>query len=119
MSGKIAMLMRKPPYATVYPAEGFRAMLGMAVFELTLCVVFLDDGVYTLAKGQDPAALDMKPLGAGFASLPDQGITEFYVHDESLAERGLTADDLVLPVSVVSAADIEKILAGAAAVLPF
>ena len=27
MSGKIAMLMRKPPYATVYPAEGFRAML--------------------------------------------------------------------------------------------
>jgi tRNA 2-thiouridine synthesizing protein C len=119
MSTKIAMLMRKPPYATVYPAEGFRAMLGMAVFEVPICVVFLDDGVYTLAKGQDPAGIDMKPLSAGFATLPDQGITEFYVHDRSLAERGLTVDDLVMPVTVASAEEIEKVLAGATAVLPF
>jgi tRNA 2-thiouridine synthesizing protein C len=119
MSTKIAMLMRKPPYATVYPAEGFRAMMGLAVFEVPICVVFLDDGVFTLAKGQDPAGLDMKPLSAGFAALPDSGVTEFYVHDQSLADRGLTADDLVMPVSVVSAAEIGKVLAEASAVLPF
>ena len=55
MSAKVAMLMRKAPYGTVYPAEGFRAMMGIAVFEMDICVVFLDDGVYTLLKGQDPA----------------------------------------------------------------
>ena len=113
------MLMRKAPYGSVYPAEGFRAMMGVAVFELELCVIFLDDGVNTLVKGQDPAALDMKPLGAGFPTLPDVGIKEFYVHDQSLAERGLAPEDLVIPVQVVSGPEIEKLLAGCAAVLPF
>ncbi len=119
MSGKIAMLMRKAPYGSVYPAEGFRAMMGVAVFELSLCVIFLDDGVYTLVKGQDPSALDMKPLGAGFPTLPDVGITEFYVHDQSLAERGLSPEDLVMPAKLASGPEIEAILAGCAAVLPF
>jgi tRNA 2-thiouridine synthesizing protein C len=113
------MLMRKAPYGSVYPAEGFRAMMGVAVFELSLCVIFLDDGVYTLVRGQDPSALDMKPLGAGFAALPEVGITEFYVHDQSLAERGLTPADLVMPVQLASGPEIDKLLAGCAAVLPF
>jgi tRNA 2-thiouridine synthesizing protein C len=119
VEGKVAMLMRKAPYGSVYPAEGFRAMMGVAVFELGLCVIFLDDGVYTLVKGQNPAALDMKPLGEGFPTLPDVGIKEFYVHDRSLAERGLAPEDLVLPVRVVSGQEIEQILAGCTAVLPF
>jgi tRNA 2-thiouridine synthesizing protein C len=119
MSAKVAMLMRKAPYGTVYPAEGFRAMLGIAVFEMDLSVIFLDDGVYTLVKGQDPAALDMKPLGEGFATLPEVGITEFNVHDESLAERGLTPADLVVDARVVSGAQISEILAGCSSVLPF
>ena len=119
MGGKVAMLMRKAPYGSVYPAEGFRAMMGVAVFELALCVIFLDDGVYTLARGQNPAALDMKPLGEGFPTLSDVGIKEFYVHDQSLAERGLSPEDLVIPARVVSGSEIEKILAGCSAVLPF
>ncbi len=117
--GKVAMLMRKAPYGSVYPAEGFRAMMGVAVFELELCVIFLDDGVYTLVKGQNPAALDMKPLGDGFPTLAEVGIREFYVHDQSLAERGLAPEDLVVPARVVGGAEIEKILAASTAVLPF
>jgi len=119
VEGKVAMLMRKAPYGSVYPAEGFRAMMGVAVFELALCVIFLDDGVYTLARGQNPAALDMKPLGEGFPTLGDVGIKKFYVHDQSLAERGLSPEDLVIPARVVSGSEIEKILAGCSAVLPF
>ena len=119
MGGKTAMLMRKAPYGSVYPAEGFRAMMGIAVFELELCVIFLDDGVNTLVKGQDPSALDMKPLGEGFPALPDVGVQEFYVHDQSLAERGLVPEDLVIPARVVSGQEIQAILAGCSAVLPF
>lgn len=119
MESRIAMLMRKSPYGTVYPAEGFRAMMGIAVFEMDLCVVFLDDGVYTLLKGQCPEDIDMKSLGVGFTTLPDVGITEFYVHDESLKERGLTAEDLVMDVSVVDGTEISRILGDCSAVLPF
>jgi tRNA 2-thiouridine synthesizing protein C len=119
MGTRVAMLMRKAPYGSVYPAEGFRAMMGIAVFELDLCVIFLDSGVYNLVKGQDPSAIDMKPLGEGFAALPDVGVTEFYVHDQSLAERGLSPADLLMEAAVVSGERISEILSGCSAVLPF
>ncbi len=119
MSARVAMLMRKAPYGTVYPAEGFRAMTGIAVFEMDVCVVFVDDGVFLLAKGQDPSGISMKSLAAGFTGLPEVGIKEFYVHDESLTERGLTEEDLVMEAKVVGAVEIERILSGCTAVLPF
>jgi tRNA 2-thiouridine synthesizing protein C len=81
--------------------------------------VFVDDGVYALLADQNPAKLDMKPLGDGFPMLKDFDVEKFYVHDESLAERGLTAQDLVMDVEIVSGAQIAEILESAGKVLPF
>lgn len=116
---KVAILMRKPPYGSVYTAEGFRTIMGVAVFELDISVVFIDDGVYALLKDQDPSKLDMKPLGDGFPMLPEFDVEKFYVHDESLAERGLSTEDLVMDVEVVNGAQIAQILETAGKVLPF
>ena len=115
----VAVLMRKAPYGSVYTAEGFRTLMGIAVFEMDISVIFLDDGVYALLAGQDPGQLDMKPLGDGFPMLKDFGVQRFYVHDESLAERGLTTEDLVMEVEVVSSAQIAEIMEAAGKVLPF
>ena len=119
MSARVAFLMRHSPYGSVYPAEGFRAMMGTAVFEMDIVVVFADDGVYAALKGQKPDELDMKPLGEGFPSLSDVGVKEFYVHDESLVERGLSAGDLTVEAAVVGSARLAEVLAGCSAVLPF
>ena len=115
----VAVLMRKAPYGSVYTAEGFRTLMGIAVFEMDISAVFVDDGVYALLAGQNPAKLDMKPLGDGFPMLKDFDVEKFYVHDESLAERGLTAEDLVMDVEIVSGAQIAEILEKAGKVLPF
>jgi tRNA 2-thiouridine synthesizing protein C len=93
--------------------------MGIAVFEMDISVVFVDDGVYALIKEQNPAKLDMKPLGDGFPMLRDFDVERFYVHDESLAERGLTEDDLVMDVKVVDGSQIAAILESAGKVLPF
>ena len=119
MSEKVAVLMRKAPYGSVYAAEGFRSIMGVGVFEMDISVVFVDDGVYTLVKGQDPAKLDMKPLGEGFPMLPDFDVTKFYVHDRSLSERGLTPDDLVMDVEVLDDAGVAQVLQSCGIVLPF
>jgi tRNA 2-thiouridine synthesizing protein C len=79
----------------------------------------VDDGVFALLKEQDPAQLDMKPLGDGFPMLREFDVEKFYVHDESLAERGLTADDLVMEAELVDGAQIATILETAGKVLPF
>jgi tRNA 2-thiouridine synthesizing protein C len=115
----VAVLMRKAPYGSVYTAEGFRTIMGIAVFEMDISIVFMDDGVYALLAGQDPGQLDMKPLGDGFEMLRDFDVEKFYVHDESLVERGLTPQDLVMDVEVVSGAQIAEILEKAHKVLPF
>jgi tRNA 2-thiouridine synthesizing protein C len=115
----VAVLMRKAPYGSVYTAEGFRTIMGIAVFEMDISVVFVDDGVYALIENQDPGKLDMKPLGDGFPMLEEFGVSKFYVHDGSLAERGLTTEDLVMDAEVVSGAQIAEILDQAHKVLPF
>jgi len=116
---QVAILMRKAPYGSVYTAEGFRTIMGLAVFELDISVVFVDDGVYALIKDQNPSKLDMKPLGDGFPMLTEFDVKKFYVHHESLAERGLTTDDLVMDVEVVNGAQIAQILETAGKVLTF
>jgi len=119
MGNTVAVLMRKAPYGSVYTAEGFRSIMGIGVFEMDVSVVFLDDGAYALVKGQDPAGLDMKPLGEGFPMLPDFGVTKFYVHDRSLSERGLAPDDLAMDVEVVDDAGVARVLESCGIVLPF
>jgi tRNA 2-thiouridine synthesizing protein C len=119
MGNTVAILMRKAPYGSVYTAEGFRSMMGIGVFEMDIHVVFVDDGVYALVKGQDPAGLDMKPLGEGFPMLPDFGVNKFYVHDRSLSERGLTPDDLVIDVEILDDAGVARVLESCGIVLPF
>jgi tRNA 2-thiouridine synthesizing protein C len=111
--------MRKAPYGSVYTAEGFRTMMGIAVFEMDISVVFVDDGVYALLQDQDPAKLDMKALGDGFPMLTEFDVDRFYVHDGSLAERGLKPEDLLMDVEVVDSAQIAQILESAGKVLPF
>ncbi|MDY7076682.1 MAG: sulfurtransferase complex subunit TusC [Chloroflexota bacterium] len=119
MGNTVTVLMRKAPYGSVYTAEGFRSMMGIGVFEMDISVVFLDDGVYALVKGQNPAGLDMKPLGEGFPMLPDFGVTKFYVHNRSLSERGLTLDDLVIDVEVLDDAGVAQVFESSGVVLPF
>ena len=119
MANTIAVMMRKAPYGSVYTAEGFRSMMGVGVFEMDISVLFVDDGVYALVKNQNPAALDMKPLGDGFPSLKDFGVSRFYVHAPSLAERGLGPQDLVMDVELIDDAGVARTLEAAGLVMPF
>ena len=116
---KVVVILRKAPYGSVYTAEAFRTIMGIAVFEMDICVVFVDDGVYSLIKEQNPEKLDMKPLGDGFPMLKEFNVNRFVVHDESLSERGLTADDLVLDVEMANSSQISEIIKDYGRVLPF
>ena len=116
---KVVVMMRKAPYGSVYSAEAFRTIMGIAVFEMDICVAFIDDGVYALVKDQDPGKLDMKPLGDGFPMLKDFDVKRFVVHGESLLERGLKPEDLVLEAEIVDNAGFAKILSEYQRVLPF
>jgi tRNA 2-thiouridine synthesizing protein C len=116
---KVLVLMRKAPYGSFYTFEGLQTMLVMGAYDIEIGVAFLDDGVYAIAKGQDPSLLDIKPLGRTFPALPDFNVERFYICQDSLQDRGLGVEDLVIAPEVLDRAAMGRLIAEQDTVLPF
>ena len=110
---------RKAPYGTIYALEALEVVLISAAFDQDVSLVFLDDGVYQLKKGQQTKAVGMKNFSPTYRALEGYDIEKLYVEKESLERRGLTADDLVVPVKVLTAEDIGGLMDDQDVVLSF
>ena len=86
---------RKSPYGTIYALESLEVVLISAAFEQDVSLMFADDGVYQLCKGQNTESIGMKNFSPTYAALGDYDINKIYVVKESLEERGLGLDDLL------------------------
>ena len=95
MSTKKFMYMnRRAPYGTIYALESLEVVLIGAAFEQDVSLVFMDDGVYQLTKGQKTDGIGMKNFSPTYTALGDYDVNKIYIEKESLEERGLTLDDL-------------------------
>jgi len=116
---KFAFVNRKAPYGTIYALESLEVVLISAAFDQDVSLLFLDDGVYQLKKGQATKAIDVKNFSPTYRALEGYDIEKLYVERESLEARGLTEDDLVVPVELVSAAEMAAIMEDQDVVLSF
>jgi tRNA 2-thiouridine synthesizing protein C len=107
---KFMYVNRKPPYGTVYALEVLEMVLISAAFDQDVHVAFLDDGVYQIKKGQDTKELGHKNFSPTYRALEGYDIEKLYVEQESLDERGLTEADLLVPVEVISRADMARLM---------
>ena len=110
---------RKAPYGTIYALESLEVVLVGAAFEQDVSLAFLGDGVYQLARNQNTKGLEMKNFSPTFRALEDYDVTKLYVEREALEARGLTEEDLVVPVQVMEAAKIAEIMESQDVVLTF
>jgi tRNA 2-thiouridine synthesizing protein C len=92
---KFMFVNRKAPYGTVYALESLEVVLIAAAFDQDISLAFIDDGVYQITKGQDTTGIGQKNFSNAYKALGDYDISKLYVEKESLAERGLTQDDLM------------------------
>ena len=102
---------RRAPYGTIYALECLELVLVTAAFDQDVSVVFVDDGIYQLKNKQDTTGIGMKNFSKTYRALDDYGIEKIYVEKESLEKRGLTEDDLIIPVEVVAAKNLREIMA--------
>lgn len=116
---KFMFVNRKAPYGTIYAWESLEVVLIAAAFEQDVSMAFLDDGVYQLKKGHQTKSIGVKAFEKTFGALEDYDVTKLYVDQESLAERGLNADDLAVPVEVLSRAELGKLMEEQDVVLSF
>ena len=121
-SGKIKKFMfvnRKAPYGTVYALEGLEVVLISAAFDQDVSMVFMDDGVYELIKGQHTKSIDVKNFSPTYRALEGYDIEKLYVEKESLEQRGLTEADLLVDVQVVGSDEMAKMMAEQDIVISF
>lgn len=103
-------VMRHLPHLNSQVQETLDQMLTTAAFDQDVAVLFVDDGVWQLKRDQNPTAMVLKNSAAMFSALEMYEIDKLYVEQESLTERGLDLHELILPVEVISRAEINDLL---------
>ncbi len=112
---------RRAPYGSIYALEILEMVLISAAFEQHAAIVFIDDGVFQIKKGQDTKALGMKNFSPtyGVVEMEKQDAEEDHdmdmvwriiVEKESLEARGLDADDLIVGVEVLGADELSALM---------
>ena len=107
---KFMYVNRKAPYGTIYALEGLEVVLITAAFDQDVSMVFMDDGVFQIKKDQDTKGINMKNFSPTYRALEGYDVEKLYAEKESLEARGLTKDDLVVPVEVVSSAELADMM---------
>ena len=110
MHKSMLIISRQAPWAGTAAREALDIVLAGGAFDLPLGLLFLDDGVFQLVAGQQPAALQQKDLSANLQALPMFGVEELFVCSRSLAERGLDTTRLVLPAQPLEAGALSQLL---------
>ena len=99
---------RKPPFGTGHAAETLEAVLVAAAFDQSVHLAFLDDGVFQLVREQRPEAAGLRPFAENFGELAEPEVEDLWVERQSLEERGLSEQDLLIPVTVLDRAALAR-----------
>ncbi len=116
---KFIYINRRAPHGTVYALEALETVLIGAAFDQDVSVLFIDDGVYQLKKDQNTESLEVKNFSKAFRALEMYDVEKLYVESESLQERGLSADDLLVDVEVLERSKIGELIEQQDVVLSF
>lgn len=114
---KFMFVNRKAPHGSIYALEVLEMVLISAAFDQDVHLAFIDDGMYQIVKGQDPAGINQKNFSKTFRALDGYDIEKLYVEREGMEERGLTEDDFLVDVEVISQAEMAELMNGMDVVL--
>jgi len=118
-SKKFMFVNRTAPYGTVYALESLEVVLITAAFDQDVSLVFIDDGVWQLKKGQQTKGIESKNFSPAYRALEGYDVEKLYVERESMDALGLTEADFLVDVDVLSSAELGALMAAQDVVLSF
>ena len=107
---KFMYVNRRAPHGTIYAHESLEVVLIGAAFDQDVSVVFVDDGVFQLRKGQDTSDIGTKNFSPAYRALEMYDVEKLYVEKESMQARGMSEEDLLVPVEVKTAEELGSLL---------
>ena len=80
-------------------------------FELNVSMLFLGNGVFSLMKNQQTGAIDFQNFSKQFQALEQYyDISHIFVDGQSLKQRELSQENLLIPVAVIKNDEITRLL---------
>jgi tRNA 2-thiouridine synthesizing protein C len=116
---KFMFVNRTAPYGSVYALESLEVVLITAAFDQDVSLVFVEDGVFQLRKGQQTKGIETKNFSPAYRALEGYDVEKLYVERESLVARGLTEDDLIVDVTVLPSRELGALMDEQDVVLSF
>ena len=116
---KFMFVNRSAPYGTIYALESLEVVLISAAFDQDVSLAFVEDGVWQLKRGQQTKGIETKNFSPTYRALEGYDVEKLYVERESLEARGLTKDDLVVDVTVLSSGELGRLMDEQDVVLSF
>ncbi|PLX61205.1 sulfurtransferase complex subunit TusC [Sedimenticola selenatireducens] len=99
---KFMFVNRRAPYGSIYALESLEVVLIAAAFDQDVSLLFSDDGIYQLKKGQETAEVGMKNFSPTYRALEMYDVEKLYVSQTAMDERGISKDDLIVEVEVLN-----------------
>ncbi|MBV7300979.1 sulfurtransferase complex subunit TusC [Enterovibrio paralichthyis] len=116
---KLGFVFSSAPHGSAAGREGLDAVLATSNYSEDLVLFFVGDGVMQLLAGQSPDTVLCRDYISTFKMLSLCDVEEVYVCAESLAERGLSEQPLIISAEKVSADEIATTLGRCSKVLQF
>jgi tRNA 2-thiouridine synthesizing protein C len=116
---KFMFVNRTAPYGSVYALESLEVVLITAAFDQDVSLVFVEDGVWQLKRGQQTKGIETKNFSPAYRALEGYDVEKLYVERESLAARGLAEADLLVDVRVLSSQELGALMDEQDVVLSF
>lgn len=92
----LLFISRSSPYGSSRARACLDMVLSAAVFDQHVTLLFMDDGVLQLQRGQTANRIQAKDLSAALTALPLYDVNRIYVEEASLHLRGLASQQLVI-----------------------
>ena len=116
---RILIICRKAPYGNSLAREALDIALATSVFEQTLALLFMGDGVWQLMSDQDSMGIPSKNHSKQLSALPLYDVNEVYIDSDALVQRHLAADTLILPTKPLTTKEIGQFIDSFDTVLSF
>ncbi len=107
---KIAVVVTSLPLHGVAARESLDLIFALAAVDHQLSVIFSGNAVYQLVKADESAELLVKDFRRSFKLFELYDIEQLYVCAESLRQRQLQANELVLDVQPLDSSELSQLL---------
>jgi len=114
---RLTFISRSTPYGSGRAKACLDMVLSAAVFDQHVTLIFMDDGVLQLQRGQSARNIYAKDLSAALSALPLYDVDQIFVDCDSLMRRGLSLEQLAIEASPCDAARIAELIRNSDAVI--